>query len=57
LITVQIFEEMYLAGLENCNNHLHGRILLNKGDKNLMYMYLRKKLGVFFKVMKSDFFE
>jgi len=44
-VTIQIPEEVRLAGLEDCKNHLHGRILLNKGDKPLTNMDLCKKLS------------
>jgi len=29
LISVQIDEDVYLVGLEDCKNHLHGRIVLS----------------------------
>jgi len=31
----QIFEQVYLASLEECKNHLHEHILLTKGDNHL----------------------
>lgn len=36
----------YKAGLRDCKNHLHSKILLNKGDKLLTHLDLCKKLDV-----------
>jgi len=44
MISVQIPEEDYLAGLEECKNHLYGRIVLCKGDKPLTHLEVCKKL-------------
>ena len=44
LIFVQIDEDVYLVGLEDCKNHLHGRIVLSKGDKPLTHIVICKKL-------------
>jgi len=43
-VTVRISEEDYLAGLEDCKTHLHGRIVRVKGDKPLTHLELSKKL-------------
>jgi len=48
LIFVQIDEDMYLAGLEECKNHLHGRIVLSKG-----HMDVCKKLDLVWKSLGS----
>lgn len=45
MVSVQIPEEVYLAGLEDCKNHLHGRLILNKGDKPVKHLELCKKLS------------
>jgi len=44
MIYVQISEEDYLAGLEECKNNLHSRIVLSKGDKSLTHLEVHKKL-------------
>jgi len=44
MIVVRIDEANYLAGLENCKTHLHGRVILSKGDKSLTHLDLNKKL-------------
>ena len=36
MVSIQIPKEVYLVGLEDCKNHLHGRLILNKGDKPLL---------------------
>lgn len=32
VIAVKIPEEEYVAGMESCKNHLHGRLMVSKGD-------------------------
>jgi len=44
MVVVQVEEKDYLAGLEDCKNHLHGRIILSKGDQPLTHLDLTKKL-------------
>jgi len=44
LFVVQIPKDVYLAGLEECKNHLYGRIILAKGDKPLTHLDFCKKL-------------
>ena len=44
MIVVRIDEIEYLAGLEDCKTHLHGRVILSKGDKPLTHLDLTKKL-------------
>jgi len=44
MVVVQVEEEDYLPGLEDCKTHLHGRIILSKGDKPLTHLDLTKKL-------------
>jgi len=41
---VQIPEETYMVGLEECKNHLHGKITLVKGDKSTAHLDMCKKL-------------
>jgi len=42
LISIQIDVDVYLVGLEEGKNHLHGRIVLSKGDKPLTHMNMSK---------------
>jgi len=42
MIVVWIHEVDYLVGLEDCKTHLHGRVILSKGDKPLTHMDLTK---------------
>jgi len=49
MVSVQIFVEVYLVGLEKCKNYLHGCILLTKGDKPLTHLDLCKKIDVAWK--------
>jgi len=51
MVVVRVDEEDYLAGLENCKTHLHGRIILSKGDKPLIDLDLTKKLQLVWKVI------
>ena len=44
MIAVRIDEADYLAGLEDCKTHLHGRVILSKGDKPLTHLDLTKKV-------------
>ncbi|ESW24094.1 hypothetical protein PHAVU_004G102300, partial [Phaseolus vulgaris] len=44
MVAIRVEEEDYLAGLEDCKNHLHGRIILYKGNKPLTHLALTKKL-------------
>ena len=44
MIVVRIDETDYLAGLEDCKTHLHGRVILSKGGKPLTHLDLTKKL-------------
>jgi len=40
MIVVRIDEVDYLAGLEDCKIHLHGRVILSKGDKSLTHTWI-----------------
>jgi len=51
LIPVQIDEDVYLTYLEDCKNHLHGKI--TKGDKLLLIWTCEKKLNVSWKSLGS----
>ena len=42
MIVVRIDETNYFAGLEDCKTHLHGWIILFKGDKPLTNLNLTK---------------
>lgn len=41
---IKIPESEYLAGLESCKNHLHGRLMLSKGSMPMKVSDLRCKL-------------
>ena len=43
-IVVQILEEVYLVGKEECKKHFHGRIILAKGDKPLTHLGVHRGL-------------
>ncbi|XP_019430036.1 PREDICTED: uncharacterized protein LOC109337512 [Lupinus angustifolius] len=43
-IAIKIPEEEYQAGLQRCKSHLHGRLILSKGDSPLRFTELRTKL-------------
>jgi len=51
MIVVRIDETNYLAGLEDCKTHLHGRVILSKGDKPLTHLNLTKKLQLVWKAL------
>ena len=40
-----------MAGLEDCKTHLHGRVILSKGDKPLTHLDLTKKLQPVWKAL------
>jgi len=46
MVSVQISEAIHVAGLKECKNYLHGRILLEKGDKLLTHLNLCTKFDV-----------
>ncbi|KAF1877203.1 hypothetical protein Lal_00011973 [Lupinus albus] len=45
-IAVKIPEEEYQAGLQRCKTHLHGRVILSKGDAPIKFPDLKAKLSV-----------
>ena len=51
MIVVRVDEENYLAGLEDCKIHFHGRIILSKGDRPLTHLDLTKKLQAVWKTL------
>ena len=51
MIVVRIDEVDYLDGLEDCKTHLHGRVILSKGDKPLTHLDLTKKLQPVWKAL------
>jgi len=51
MVVVRVEEEDYLAGLEDCKNHLHGRIIFSKGDTPLTHLDLTKKLQLVWKTL------
>jgi len=44
MVAIRVEEEDYLTGLEDCKTHLHGRIILCKGNKPLTHLALTKRL-------------
>lgn len=48
-LAIKIPEDEYRAGLEGCKNHLHGRIILSKGDLPLKLIDFRAKLASLWK--------
>ncbi|KAF1859038.1 hypothetical protein Lal_00000862 [Lupinus albus] len=44
-IVVKIPEEEYQAGLLRCKTHLHGRVILSKGDAPVKFLDLKGKLS------------
>lgn len=48
-ISIKIPKEEYRAGLEGCKNHLHGRLVLSKGDAPIKANDLRLKLSSLWK--------
>ncbi|KAE9607816.1 hypothetical protein Lalb_Chr09g0334161 [Lupinus albus] len=44
-IAVKIPEEEYQAGLLRCKTHLHGRVILSKGDAPVKFLDLKGKLS------------
>ena len=53
IVVVRVDKEDYLAGLEDCKTHLHGWIILSKGDKPLKYLDLTKMVQLVWKVIGS----
>jgi len=51
IVVVQVEEADYLAGIEDCKTHLHGQIILSKGDKPLTHLDLTKKLQPVWKAL------
>ncbi|XP_019435933.1 PREDICTED: uncharacterized protein LOC109342397 [Lupinus angustifolius] len=41
---IKILQEEYQAGLQRCKTHLHGRLILSKGDSPLTFTELKAKL-------------
>ncbi|KAF1872494.1 hypothetical protein Lal_00016795 [Lupinus albus] len=44
VVAVKIPEAAYQAGLQRCKTHLHGRLILAKGDKPTKFVELKSKL-------------
>ena len=51
-LSIKISEDVYQFGLANCNNYLHGRLVLSRGDKPLCSKDLREKLLHLWKPIK-----
>ena len=43
MVSMQIYEEVYFASLEEHKNNLHGYILFTRGDKSLTHLDLCQK--------------
>ena len=54
MVSVQVSEEVYLIGLEECINNFHGCILLTKRDKILTHLELCTKLDVALKHLVNE---
>ncbi|KAF1872450.1 hypothetical protein Lal_00016748 [Lupinus albus] len=44
VVAVKIHEDAYQAGLKRCRSHLHGRLILAKGDQPMKFVDLKTKL-------------
>jgi len=53
LFFVHIVEDVYLVGLEECNNHLHSWIVLAKGDRPLTHLEVFKTLNLAYNSLDS----
>jgi len=51
-LSIKISEDVYQFGLPNCNNYLHGRLVMSQGDKPLCSKDLRDKLSHVWKPIK-----
>jgi len=51
MVVVRIVAPDYLASLEDCKTHLHGQIILSKGNKPLTHLDLTKKLQPVWKTL------
>ena len=51
MIMVRIDEADYLAELKDCKTHLHGQVILSKGDKPHTHLDLTKKLQPMWKAL------
>jgi len=50
---IKIPENEYKSNLESCKNHLHGRLILSKGDPPLKLQELRDKLNILWKPLSK----
>ncbi|WJX52654.1 hypothetical protein P8452_38744 [Trifolium repens] len=48
-LSIKISEDVYQTGLANCNNYLHGRLVLSRGDHPVSSKDLRDKLLLLWK--------
>lgn len=48
-LSIKILEEEYKAGLEECKMHLHGRLIMSKGDNPIKNQDLHSKLSSLWK--------
>jgi len=44
-LSIKISENVYQSGVANCDNYLHGRLVLSRGDKPLPSKELREKIS------------
>ncbi|KAF1879605.1 hypothetical protein Lal_00033262 [Lupinus albus] len=44
VIAIKILEDDYQTGLQRCKTHLHGRLILSKGDTTIKFNDLKSKL-------------
>ncbi|XP_019447216.1 PREDICTED: uncharacterized protein LOC109350434 [Lupinus angustifolius] len=52
-VAIKIPEAEYLAGLQRCKLHLHGRIILSKGDTPLKFLDLKSKLSTMWNMIAN----
>ncbi|KAF1892225.1 hypothetical protein Lal_00036586 [Lupinus albus] len=44
MVAVKILEDAYQAGLKRCRSHMHGRLVVAKGDQPIKFVDLKSKL-------------
>jgi len=52
-LSIKIAEDAYQSNLVNCNNYLHGRLVMSRGDKPFSSRDLREKLLQLWKPMNQ----
>jgi len=52
-VHIKISQKVYEAEVEDCKNHLHGRVMLQKGDPPLISKILKQKLDSLWPHLKN----